>query len=316
VRSMLIGCGKAAASYGLAWLKAAVGVSFCARHGDACGTSDLAVFIDCPPPLDESDDDYAGVTAPYRRYLHGVACTSAPIIAEEYETTSGAYVYVVEYILTAESPFVWGEMLEAEEGGSSVLTAFDDVPFNLLRRPSGEQADGVPAIVATQYALNGSAEYGATGWNVLSTMPATVTNGVSTDVAAVGPNSYRARFVAAANFVIVGSLGCYYDIALGSLPGGARPSVSVWGLVSVNVGPITVSDFRAYIEWRDGGGIVLSTTQLGDFPALNGANLSASNLTIPVGAVTARVVVRAEMSDWATGTDVRVYADAIGLTVP
>lgn len=315
VRSMLVGCGRAATSYGLAWLKAALGTSFCARHGDACGTSDLAFFIDCPPELDEGDADYAATTQPYRRYLHGVACTSAPIIAEEWETDSGAYVMVVEYILTAESPFVWGQMIRAGASASAVLTAFDDVPYNLLRQPSGEQADGVAAVIATQYALNGSAEYGATGWGVRNTGLSGVTGGTSTDVAAVGPTSYRGRMVATSGGTN-GSLSVYHDIPLGSLPGGSRPSLSVWALSFAPFGPIETTNLRATIEWLNASNVIVGTTPVGTFPVFTGANLSAKNLTIPATAVTARVVVSIDVLSWSTGAELRLYADAIGLTVP
>ncbi|QBI98120.1 minor tail protein [Microbacterium phage Fireman] len=319
VRSMLVGCGRAATHYGLAWLKAALGESFCSRHGDACGTSDLSFFIDCPPVLDPGDTDYAATTSPYRRYLHDVACTSSPIIQEEYETPSGAYVVIVEYILTAESPFVWGETVEAESTGS-VLTAFDDIPYNLMRRPSGEQGDGIPAIVATQYAFNGSAEYGGsatalpTGWaREVTNIPAGLTDAKSTDIAAVGPNSARVRLLAT-GAVSNGTIRLYYDVALGSLPAGSAPSVSLWAAALTYAGTPTLAPISAEVEWRTATATV-STAPLGQIP-VNGGNISAPGLTRPPTATVARLAVTLPVTSAVAGDDIRFYADAFGLTVP
>lgn len=312
VRSMIIGCGNASAEYGLAWLKAALSETFCARHGDACGTSDLEFFIDCPPALDPGDADYAATTAAYRRYLHGVACTSGPIIAEEYETTSGAYVIVVEYILTAENPFVWGETIPVV-GSGDVLTAYDDIPFNLMRHPSAEVGDGIPAVTATQYAFNGSVEYGATGWaHAEAAIPAGITAGASTDIAAVGPNSYRVRLLATGT-VTDGIILVYYDVPLGAMPAGSKPSASVWAAALKFSGNPT-AELDALIEWRTGSGS-LGDTLLGTIP-LNGGNASATGLTIPATATIARIIVRAQNIDAVAGNDLRVYADAFSLTVP
>ncbi|QGJ95258.1 minor tail protein [Microbacterium phage Jayden] len=314
VRSMIIGCGNAAAEYGLAWLKAALSETFCARHGDACGTSDLAFFIDCPPALDPGDTDYAATTARYRRYLHGVGMTSGPIIAEEYETASGAYVIVVEYILTAESPFVWGETLPVASTGD-VLTAYDDIPFNLMRHPNAEVGDGIPAVTATQYVFNGSVEYGATGWaNSVSNIPAGITAGASTDIAAVGPNSYRVRLLAT-GAVSGGVINAYYDVALGSMPAGSKPSLSLWAAALIFAGAPTLDpNLAASVEWRNGATVV-GTTPLGDIP-LNGGNATATGLTIPATATTARIRVRASNITAAAADDLRLYADAFSLTVP
>jgi hypothetical protein len=314
VRSMIIGCGNASAEYGLAWLKAALGTTFCDRHGDACGTSDLEFFIDCPPALDTGDPDYAATTAAYRRYLHGVACTSGPIIAEEYETPSGAYVIVVEYILTAENPFVWGETIPVNSTGD-VLTAFDDIPFNLMRHPSAEVGDGIPAVTATQYAFNGSVEYGATGWSHVETgIAAGITAGASTDIAAVGPNAYRVRLLATAT-ITDGTITAYYDVALGALPAGSKPSLSVWAAALIFAGTPTLdATLAAEVEWRTGVAS-LSVTPLGTIP-LNGGNASATGLTIPATATIARLRVRASNIDAVSGNDLRLYADAFSLTVP
>lgn len=312
VRTMILGCGNASAEYGLAWLKAALGTTFCDRHGDACGTSDLEFFIDCPPALDSADADYAGTTAAYRRYLHGVACTSGPIIAEEYETPSGAYVIVVEYILTAENPFVWGETIPVTSTGD-VITAFDDIPFNLMRHPSAEVGDGVPAVTATQYVFNGSVEYGATGWaHAEAAIPAGITAGASTDIAAVGPNSYRVRLLATGT-VTDGIILVYYDVPLGAMPAGSKPSASVWAAALKFSGNPT-AELDALIEWRTGSGS-LGDTLLGTIP-LNGGNASATGLTIPATATIARIIVRAQNIDAVAGNDLRVYADAFSLTVP
>jgi len=319
VRTMLIGCGRAATHYGLAWLKAALGESFCSRHGNACGTSDLAFFIDCPPALEPGETDYAAATAPYRRYLHDVACTSSPIIAEEYETVSGAYVVVVEYILTAESPFVWGQTFEAESTGA-VLTAYDDIPFNLMRRPSGEEGDGVPAVVATQYAYNGSAEYGGsasalpTGWaRTAANISAGLTDAKSSDIAAVGPNSARVRLLATGT-VTDGSIRLYYDVPLGTVPAGSAPSISIWAAALVFAGTPTTDPISAEVEWRTASATV-STAPLGQIP-VNGGNISAPGLTKPPTATVARIAVTLPNIDAVSGDDIRLYADAFGLTVP
>lgn len=320
VRTMLVGCGNASAEYGLAWLKAALGASFCSRHGGACGTSDLAFFIDCPPTYIPGEPDYAGRVAPYRRYLHGVSCTSAPIISEEYETSSGAYVIIVEYILTAESPFVWGETTPIAPSATD-RTAYDDIPFNLMRRPSGEQGNGTPAVVATQYAFNGSAEYGGsastlpTGWaHTVAGIGAGITVAKSTDIAAVGSNSARVRLLST-GAVANGTITLYHDVSLTAMPGGARPSASMWAAAIAFAGAPTIGQIQGSIEWRTAGAS-LSTTVLGNIP-LNGGNLSATGLVIPATATIARLrVIATNVAAPAAGADIRLYADAFGLTIP
>lgn len=319
VRTMLVGCGSAAAEYGLAWMKAALGSSFCSRHGDGCGTSDLAFFIDCPPALDPGDTDYDALVAPYRRYLHGVACTSGPVIADQFETPSGAYVIVIEFILTAESPFVWGET-EPITPGSTVRTAYDDIPFNLMRRPSAEQNTGTPAVVATQYAFNGSAEYGGsastlpTGWgNSVTSIPAGITVAKSTDIAAVGANSARVRLLATGT-IVNGQVVLYHDVSLTTMPGGARPSLSMWAAAIIFAGAPTVGLIQGAVEWRTASAFV-SETAIGTIPA-NGGNLSATGLVIPATATIARLKITFSDIDAVSGDDIRFYADALGLTIP
>jgi hypothetical protein len=314
VREMIVACGMDAAEYGLAWLKAALSTSYCGRHGDGCGTSDLSFFIDCPPALSSTDPDYGASSTRYRRFLHGVGATSGPIIAEQYETTSGAYVIIVDFILTAESPFVWGETLDIS-GGGQTLTAYDDIPFNLMRYPSGEVGDGIPAVVATQYAFNGSVEYGATGWarDMVDYAAAEVVGGVSTDIAAVGPNSYRARALAAAAHA-TGELWLTYDVSLTGVPAGAKPSVSMWGAVLTFAGAPVLTDLTGNVEWRTASAS-LGATDLGTIP-VNGGNLLGKGLTVPATATIARLRLRARVANVAIADDIRLYGDAFALTVP
>ncbi len=319
IRVALVGCSRGAVEYGLAWLKVALSDNFCARHGDSCGASDLAFFIDCPPELEEGDENYDEKVAPYRRFLHGVVCTSGPLLVAQRKTRNGGYYYEVEYTLTAESPFVWGETLPLQAAGSA-LTAVDDIPYNLMLRPSGEESDGVPQVVATQYAFNGSAEYGGsastlpTGWAAGSTgIGGGLTISKSTDIAAVGPNSARYRLLAT-GAVTDGSMALYYDVPLAGLPGGAKPSVSLWGAALTFAGSPVVGELGGEVEWLNGGSS-LGETDLGTIP-VDGGNLIATGLTIPATATTARLWIVAQHITASASDDLRVYADAFSLTVP
>jgi len=157
-------------------------------------------------------------------------------------------------------------------------------------------------------------EYGATGWSYTQTaIAAGLTAGASTDIAAVGPNSYRVRLLATGP-VTDGVMIAYYDVALGAIPAGSKPSVSMWAAALTFSGAPTVGALQGFVEWRTASAS-LSTQALGAVP-VNGGNLIAKGLTIPATATIARLYVRAFDVDAIAGDDLRLYADAFALTVP
>lgn len=322
VRLMIVACGSAAAEYGLAWLKAALGRRACGRHGDSCGTSDLAFFVDCPPVLDASEQDYASLIAPYKRYLHDVSCTSGPIVSEEYRTSSGAHVTVVEFILSAENPYIYGETMSVGLG-STISTSYDDAAFNLMRYPSAEVGNGVAQTVSTNYVLDGSVEYGGSGWEgrgsgslpVLGALPSNL-------IAAVGANSWRVYSTAGSTGA--GSLSAVCGVSLSAIPASTTVSLSMWLRMAASTGGVSAFT-RASLAvewWTAAGGSLVSTTPVWETtdPAVLaalplGVVQRARGLTIPNTATYARLVAKLE-ANASSGITYAVHGDAAALTVP
>lgn len=183
--------------------------------------------------------------------------------------------------------------------------------------------------VGRNYSLNPSLETNATGW-VGSTQlvsgsdaaPFFTSGRVVGELQAVGNASYRGRILgsgaaASGRARLVTSNA----VNIATRPPGARVSLSIWSAL-LNVAGASVStlvELSASVLWTDGvTGEVLDLGTVTDSDGFSGHVFSAKSFLPPEGATFAQVSVQAVV-DWASGStnsDIRLYADALAVTVP
>lgn len=334
VRTLLIARGREALEYGKSWLDSALRLEQCGAHGPSCGEVDFQFFVDCPPPNSDpaniTDEEYEQATVdPLMRMLHGVSRVSGPNIVETYRRDD-VHAYIVEFVLACNSPFVYS-LPRVIDTPPTVPETVQDVVRNLVPYPSAELA-GDTVVVSTNYSTNPSVETDATGWTrtvtaVSGSSPSSyLTSGRSTDIAAAGDASYRGRILGngSTNASGTAKVTLYQDVSLSSVPAGSRMSASIWGAALLLGGATSsISSLVGRVEWYNGSSALVGTTSLGtaDASEYDGRVFSAKSVAIPSGAVTARVIIEAQVvwassSTPANNSDIRIYADALALTVP
>uniref|UniRef100_A0AAU7J7K2 Minor tail protein n=2 Tax=unclassified bacterial viruses TaxID=12333 RepID=A0AAU7J7K2_9VIRU len=344
VTVLLLARGRDALEFGSRWLDASLSRQACGRHTSGCGTTDLTYFTACPPrrllgvipsedpevaPGDEPDADYFPRLDEYRRWLHGVSAISGP--TERSEMNVGDFwALEMEFVLNAGRPWVYSST-RAVTLPTTPSTVIDDIPKNLIPYPSAELA-GSAVLLAQNLSTNPSVETNATGWSggadTISgtTVPgALLTNGRVTELAAVGAASFRQRLLGATGTTGSGiaDLWASQDVLLGSLAPNSRVSVNIWGaLVQVAGGSSTgLVQLRCVLEWRSSTALVASETIVASPGDFGGFAFLFRSRTPPAGADRARVRVYGRVN-WqssataATNSDLRLYADALAVTIP
>lgn len=335
IRAMLLGRGREALEYGMSWLDSALRLEQCGTHGPSCGEVDFQFYVDCPPPNPDPENITTEVyeetiVDPLARMLHGVSRVSGPNIVETFRR-GDVHAYLVEFVVAASTPFVYS-LPKVIDTPPTVPETVQDVVRNLVPYPSMEIA-GDPVVVATNFSTNPSVETDATGWAssasaASGSAPSSYfTAGRSTDLAASGVASYRGRLLGNGSTSASGvaNIALYQDVALASVPADSRVSVTIWGaaLILAGSGVSAINSLTAKIEWRTSGGTVLSTTTIGSAGSTeyDGRVFSIQSQAIPATAATARVIVTGN-ANWASSatpannSDIRVYADALAVTVP
>lgn len=179
-------------------------------------------------------------------------------------------------------------------------------------------AVGIP--VMTNYSQNPSLEVNGTGWassqDGVNITAAMLTAGrVTGELAAVGTGSFRVVFTATG----AGTNGGFYaqqEVDLTGLAAGTRVSFNLWAAEVVMAGAPVRPDIEFIAYWRaTAGGAVLRTDPLGTAP-VNGGSVSLKNVLPPAGANFVLVRASARLTSWPAGTIVRLYADALAVTVP
>jgi hypothetical protein len=172
--------------------------------------------------------------------------------------------------------------------------------------------------VATNYSTNPSLETNATGWiggvggNITAPM---MTNGrVTGELSAVGAASFRVVFTATGAGT-AGEISASQIIPVSSWPAGSRPSFNMWAAVVLTAGAPVVQPTLLQALWVDGGNIVLRTDLIGEVP-LAGGSAQLKSVTPMPGAVAVIVRATSRITSWPAGTIVRLYADALAVTVP
>lgn len=330
VRAILIAQGRDALDYGVAWLNAALDPDACGQHGTGCGSTDLEFFTDCPPKrdLDETPEEYAARVEPYRRFLHGVAVTSGPL-ERELMNRGDFWGQVFEWTYTAGRPWVYSVTRPVDLPVTPTIV-IQDTPYNLVPYPSAE-LPGAEVDTAINYSLNPSVEANATGWagsaaTLSGSAPgALVTSGrITAELQAVGSASFRVRLLGDGT-ALAGRVALSADqtVDVSGRAADARISVSIWAAV-LTLGAAAVTDLislDARLDWYTAADVFVSSESLGmvtDSDDLGGHVFAARSLAVPATAARVRITVRATF-DWASGalnSDVRLYADALAVTVP
>lgn len=269
----------------------------------------------------QTDEEYAAVVDPLRRYLHGVAATSGPTTISQYHRDRGVggdiVGQVVEFTLTATRPWVYGITKQVDLPSTTPFVV-EDVQFNLVPYPSMQLAGPTQVVSATNLSTNPSVEVDATGWvfNQATPITAGMLAGVrSTELAAVGLASYKVTFTASA-----GGTGGWFSaeqvVALpASPPAGARYSISMWGAAIVTTGTPVVTNIQHIAEWLNASNTVLRTDVIGTVTPTGGAS-SLAQIAPPAGATQVRVSARCNMTSFASGNVVRLFADALTVSTP
>ena len=295
------------------------------------------------------------------RVLHGVKCTTGLIKEQEFYRVSeatvtevirdedpesptygailnrpgwpdqGAFGGIYEFTLTAENPRMYSMPVikELSVTGNYII---EDAPLNLVLTPSAELSSGT-VEVARNYATNPSVETNVTGWvsQVVSISGSSATPYVSAPTTStaqklIGAQSARVRLLGNGSTAASGRtwLGGYQDVALGTAPVDARFSYTMWGYAQINAGAAasTIHSMQGRIEWRDGGGATLRSDTIGQITSSFGGHVFArASILPPLGAVTARCIIRADVT-WASSatpannSEIWLYVDALALTVP
>lgn len=260
-----------------------------------------------------------------RRYLHNVACVSGPNEGSEIDLYEW-WMLEVEFVLVAGRPYVYS-LTTPVVLPTTPSTVIDDIPKNLIPYPSAELPAAAAVVVARNYSTNPSVEVNATGWSasvavISGTAPgAAFTSARVNEIAANRAWSFKGQ-IAAVPAATSGKsrITIQQDVTPTSLTG-VRVSVNIWGaaLRLAGTSPGTSIDaLSGTAQWMDaanaavGAPIPLGTATPEQF---GGTPFSVSRLLPPAGATKIRVWIDADVT-WTTGSDVRVYADALAVTVP
>lgn len=283
------------------------------------------------------DEEYTAVVDPLVRVMHGVTAISGPFVTKEYRRGE-VVAFEVEFTLAVSTPFVFGLPRTLDLSPTSPVL-IEDLPVNLAPYPSAELPSATQVTVARNFSANPSVETDASSWvgssttltgSTMSTYFTSQRVTVSGDgaIAANGNASFRTRVLGNGSTAASGTgyMSAYQEVSLASVVAGQGVSFNIWGAVTINAGAgaSAITELRAYVEWRNAVPTVLRTDVLGITTTptdYSGIVFQAKSLLPPAGATVARVIVRASVT-WASSatagnnSDIRMYTDALAVTVP
>lgn len=357
-RVLLTGLTEQGLNYGRAWLENALRESTCSLHeGGSCGTTSLTFLTMCPPRFVNDGGGvfaYQETMAAATRILHGVKCTTGLIKEQEFSRITskqptevirdsegypindpsapdrGLYGGIYEFTLTAETPRMIGlpRIMDIPVTGQYLI---EDAPLNLVPTPSAELSSGT-VEVGRNLSTNPSVETDGIGWAMITTTQSGsaptpyASSARDTAQKSVGVASWRVRLLgngstaASGRAYIAGS----QNVSIAGIPSGTRFSFSMWGYAVIMAGgsASTIHAMAARIEWLDGASATLRTDTIETITsAFGGHTFSRASILPPAGAVTARCMIRADVT-WASSgvpasnSDIMLYSDALALTVP
>jgi hypothetical protein len=285
----------------------------------------------------EPDETYYPFVDEWRRYLHSVRCISGPFTVQEAVSEDGMHVgRLVEFTLLAEVPWVFGITKEIEVP-PTVPGVMQDIAYNLFPFPSMELTAGAAFPVAINYATNPSLETNATQWsasvglNSGSAPDAYFTSGrVTGELAAAGAGvaSMRARILGNGSTAASGQarMQIYMTQSLAAIDPEERPSFSIW-VAGVSVGGATgaqIVSIKGSVELGTGDptpDLILDMGTITSPTDIAGHVFTAPSTEIPAGVTQAVIYITATVN-WsssatpASNSDIRIYADAVAITVP
>jgi hypothetical protein len=270
-----------------------------------------------PTQRPQTDAEWLVSQNAQRRYLHDVAKTSGPHVVEEYK--SGPHVgYLVEYVITAERPWVFSPTADFALPGGLNPIVVQDIPYNLAEYPSAEVANPTPLLVATNYATNPSVEANATGWTVAADgtviTTATLTGARSTELWSVGAASYKVTFVPTGS----GSNGWFGAEQIVTVPEitGSPVSVTEWAAAIVTVATgLTLGVCTLTLVWRTAANGVLRTDVIGTGPNAGGP-IAGTLISPPATAANCIVRMQVAVSAFTAASRCALYVDALALSRP
>lgn len=319
-RVLLTAVDEEGLEYGKAWLSKALSEQSCSTHGASCGSSDLTFFARCPtfladPSLPEQayDEKVDQIT----RVFHDVKCIAGPVTVQQYNRAENSWGAIVEFDIAAGVATMFGlanPFIEISQDGETII---QDIPINDIPYPSAE-ISGTQVLVAMNYSLNPSVETNATGWSFGAA--GGITTGmlagsrVTGELSAVGTSSYRVVFTATG----AGTNGEFWStqtVDVSARPAGSRVSINQWAAEVVMSGVMVRDPIELLAVWRNASNVVVDTISIGDIP-VNGGAVSAKSLVVPATATTVEVRAVATVVSWNAGSVLRLYADALAVTVP
>lgn len=280
----------------------------------------------------QTDEEYAIDWEKGVRYLHDVATTSGPI-ERELLNVDNWWGQVVEWTWTSERPWIYGEGRQVDLPTTPSFVV-EDVRYNRVPYPSMEIATSTDVPMLYNLSTNPSVETNATDWNARSISSPGVpvgqfTGSRTTELAAQGGASYRVQVLGNATVTAVrsDSVDAYQDIPLAAFPARTRYSINIWAALIKIAGNANnvLTNVQAIIDWRGSGGstsLRVDTIGTATGAQLNGNVFQQRNILPPTGASHARVIIRGTFT-WEAGNatagdraDIRLYADALALSVP
>jgi hypothetical protein len=319
LHAVLIGEGRDALDYGMAWLNAVIDPDACGQVSEKCGTADLDWFVECPPARDSfdpplSDSAYQSRIDGLRRFMRTSAAEVGGIVISEFDR-NGFFGYEVEVTFVSETPHILG-MPQTYPLNPNTPSVVQDIVYNLVPTPSAELASG-EVVVQTNYATNPSVESNTTDWsasvNAELSAAGAVTLARVTTIAAQGVASARSRFVSTAAG-IDGRLRVQHAVALTG-PAGATYSFNMWATLALISGTAALNGIRFRAVWRDAANAEFGNTLIGEVPTAGGA-VSSRNVVPPIGATSCLVRAEGYIDSWASGATIDIYGDAVAVTVP
>lgn len=121
VGGLLVGKTPAGASYGLTWLKSALGGSICSD----CEGNDLCFLTHCPDVNGDlqTQAQMDAVTDKAIRHLRRVTCVDGPRVIKQFKLNGGGSLIQVEFNLVAATPWLYGEPKDIASAQGETLAA-------------------------------------------------------------------------------------------------------------------------------------------------------------------------------------------------
>jgi hypothetical protein len=260
-----------------------------------------------------------------RRFMRRGAVTSGPTKLSEVQ--SGLFwAREVQFVISG-GPHVVG-MTKKLDVQPTIPAVVQDVPYNLIPYPSAEIAMSTEVTVARNFAANPSAETNANGWVPASSVATAgyLTSGRATDIQAAGVASAYSRLLPNDSTSVnaaTATLELYQDVTL-EAGSNRRISVNIWAAALILQGSspgTAINSMQVIAQFFTSANASIGTASVGIATAAQygGRVYSVTGIAIPANAAKVRIICRAGVtySNVAQPTsDIRIYADALAVTVP